>query len=792
MAVTFIIAAAVFLQVKNNAPHVGHGHEHAAGDAHHGGADSHGYHGTLLERWNAADIAGDASYKAAIKAEHHFVKASGQPWDTDFREGLGGYVPLWTWFEIPGALGDHDLKVEMAFHVDQLSSIFLLFISFVGTLVFVYANGYMKEHHDGHEVLDEGFARFFSYLALFAASMYTLILGANFAVMFIGWEGVGLCSYLLIGYYFDRRFSAKLMCADAGKKAFVANRVGDFGLMLGMFLLFWGLGTLDFQTIISILTSGEAPAAFGYSGAIITAATLLLFLGATGKSAQIPLFVWLPDAMAGPTPVSALIHAATMVTAGIYMLARLNVLYMLSPTTMLVVAIVGGLTALVAAFVGLTQRGIKKILAYSTVSQLGYMFLAMGVGAFAAGVFHVFTHAFFKACLFLAAGSIIHALHHEEDVFKMGGLKSKMPLTFAAYGLATLAIAGIFPFAGFWSKDEILYMTYLASTGGDKVYLVLYIMGVLTAAMTAFYMGRSLVLPFFGKTRMEHEAHGHDHHHHGHDDHGHGQDDHGHDDHGHHHGIPYEKVKESSPVMTSVLLTLAVASCLVGFLNVPKALNMGFLPDSVFHHFLAPVTDRGALYVASQQFGFAETTAPYGADVVGGNIVDGVVAEHSSSKEQLMAVFSVIVAALGLFLAWWLYSSGDLKKSENLARKPLLSSLWSVSWNAWWWDDIYDALFVRGGMRLYDAVLWFDKTIIDGFLVLGVGNLCRRIGVEFRRLQNGQVQVYGLVMVLGVCLFLLYFAIGLAQFLGDAKVTQKPQNSRRVGAVAAQVDVVNR
>ena len=797
MASTFVISALVFYQVATNAPHGGHGHEHAEGDKaqaaeHHGHAHAHG---TLLERWEH----GDASTRAAIKAEHHFVRASGQPWDTEFRGGLGGYVPLWTWINIPGVFGDHDLKIEMAFYVDQLSSIFLLFISFVGTLVFVYANAYMVEHHDGHEVLDPGFARFFSYLALFAASMYTLVLGANFAVMFIGWEGVGLCSYLLIGYYFDRRFSAKLMCADAGKKAFVANRVGDFGLMLGMFLLFWGLGTVDFQEVISALTSGNAPEGFGYSGTIITAATLLLFLGATGKSAQIPLFVWLPDAMAGPTPVSALIHAATMVTAGIYMLARLNVLYMLSPTTMVVVAVVGALTALVAAFVGLTQRGIKKILAYSTVSQLGYMFLAMGVGAFAAGVFHVFTHAFFKACLFLAAGSIIHALHHEEDVFKMGGLKAKMPLTFLAYLLATLAIAGIPPFAGFWSKDEILYMTYVAGSGGSVLYTVLYGMGLLTAALTAFYMGRSLVLPFFGKTRMEHEGHGHAAHSHAHHDahadHGHGHDDHGHDDHGHddhaHHGVAYEKVKESSPVMTTVLLILGAASVVVGLLNVPPALSFGILPEAKFHHFLAPVTDRGALYIAQEQFGFSGHEAPYGADVVGGNITNGEVAEHSKSKEQLLAVLSIVIAAAGLGLSWLLYSSGSLERAKNLAKKPLLAQFWSISWNAWWWDDIYDALFVRGGMRLYAAVLWFDKVIIDGFLVLGTANVCRRLGVELRRLQNGQVQVYGLVMVLGVCLFLLYFAIGLVQILGDSKVAENPQQGSRTSAVA-RVETANR
>lgn len=748
MVATFILSALIFFQVRG-----------IANEAHHDGRAAESSqvanpdNDPAIAKWNGMN----AEQQAVFKAQNLFSPAQDPqnllPWESSVRDGLGGHVHLWNWFHIPAVFGgEHTLNIDMAFHVDQLTTIFLLFVSFVGSLVFIYAIGYMREEHDGKVELDPGYARFFSYLALFAASMYILVLGANFVVMFIGWEGVGLCSYLLIGYYFSRRFSDKLTCADAGKKAFIVNRIGDFGLLVGMFLLFWGLGTLDFQQIIHQLTMGEIPSGFGYSGTIITAATLLLFLGATGKSAQIPLFVWLPDAMAGPTPVSALIHAATMVTAGVYMLARLNVLYMLSPTTLIVVALIGALTALVAAVVGCTQRGIKKILAYSTVSQLGFMFLAIGVGSFAVGIFHVFTHAFFKACLFLAAGSVIHALHHEEDVFKMGGLWSRMPRTAIAYLAATIAIAGFFPFAGFFSKDEILYMVHTASQGVSAnawLYTLLYVAGAFTALLTAFYMFRSFFLTFTGKPRMS-EA-------------------------------KYSHVHESPISMSGVLILLAVCSLIVGWFNVPSGLiPLGSL-NSLFHHFLEPVTDRGAMFVAQDVFGYTGGKVPYGALLVGEVMQDGTIYAGYHGPELMLAISSMIIAAIGLAIAWKLYRAGSLEPSEKLARKAALRPLWNISFSAWKWDDFYDAVFVNGSWRTSKAVLWVDANIVDG-IVNGSGRAARKCGVEFRRIQNGQVQVYGLVMFIGLCLFLLYFAFGLATFITQARDAEPIARHDRVSA----------
>jgi NADH-quinone oxidoreductase subunit L len=437
-----------------------------------------------------------------------------------------------------GALG-----VDAAFRIDELSVLMMLIVTGVGFLIHVYSVGYMHG--------DPAFARFFAYLNLFIFMMLVLVMADNFLLMFLGWEGVGLCSYLLIGFWHSRKFDTGgyprggATTSDAAKKAFVVNRIGDAGFLVAIFMLFNAAGTLNFETIFT-----QAPARFTYGDPLITGITLLLFLGATGKSAQIPLYVWLPDAMAGPTPVSALIHAATMVTAGVYMVARCSVLFVMAPATMETVAVVGIATALFAATMGLVQTDIKKILAYSTVSQLGYMFAGLGVGAFGAGLFHVMTHAFFKALLFLGAGAVIHALRDEQDVTKMGGLKKFMPGTYRTQLVAGLAIAGVPPLSGFFSKDEILWRAF-----SDGSFL-LWAAGWLTAGLTAFYMFRMLTLVFEGSPRFGHDAHPH----------------------------------EAPATMLVPLAILAVLSAVGGFIGVPHALGGGNIIES----WLEPVFSRSA------------------------------------------------------------------------------------------------------------------------------------------------------------------------------------------------------
>ena len=420
-----------------------------------------------------------------------------------------------------------ELNIPIGFLVDPLSMVMLLVVSGVGFIIHVYSIGYM------HGEL--GFRRFFAYLNLFVFNMLILVSANNFLLMFVGWEGVGLCSYLLIGYYYEKQSAS-----DAGKKAFVVNRVGDFGFILGLLLIFVTFGTLNFTEVFA-----AAPDKLAAGGLMVTLITLLLFLGATGKSAQIPLYTWLPDAMEGPTPVSALIHAATMVTAGVYMVARCSVMFALAPISMTVVAVIGGATAFYAATIGITQFDIKRVLAYSTISQLGYMFMACGVGAFASGIFHLMTHAFFKALLFLAAGSVMHAMSGELDMRKMGALKTKLPYTWGTYLFGTLAIAGIFPFAGFFSKDEILFYSFQRHVG-------FWILGAVAAIMTSFYMFRSLFMTFHGESRVEPET-------------------------AHH-------VHESPPIMTVPLMILAAGSLVAGLVGIPiiEGANR-------FGEFLAPV-----------------------------------------------------------------------------------------------------------------------------------------------------------------------------------------------------------
>ena len=449
-----------------------------------------------------------------------------------------------------------------------------LIVTGVGFLIHVYSIGYMHG--------DKGFWRFFTYLNLFITMMLCLVLGNNFLVMFLGWEGVGLCSFLLIGFWHDRKFEVggadkNSMTTDAAKKAFVVNRIGDFGFLIGMFLIFTTFGSLTFTDVFSKAASLQS------GSSLMFWITLCLFIGATGKSAQIPLFVWLPDAMAGPTPVSALIHAATMVTSGIYMIARCSILFALAPATMQIVAVVGICTAVFAASIGLVQNDIKKVLAYSTVSQLGYMFLALGVGAFTAGIFHVMTHAFFKALLFLGSGAVIHAMHEEQDIQKMGGLKKYLPITFITFLIGTIAIAGIPPFAGFFSKDEILWKAY--SQGN----IVLWLLGAIGAALTAFYMFRLVSLTFENEPRFDS-----------------------------HHTHPHEAPK----TMTIPLIILAVLSIVGGFVGIPEALG----GRNAIEKFLEPIFEKAQFRLPLHH-------------------------EGSHTMEYMLMAVSVVIAVASIFYA---------------------------------------------------------------------------------------------------------------------------------------------
>jgi NADH-quinone oxidoreductase subunit L len=525
------------------------------------------------------------SFLAAVEVVREFTQLSpGQiPWVQKY----------FTWIAAGNFRAGFDLQI------DQLTVVMLMVVTGVGFLIHIYSTGYMA-----HE---SGYYRFFSYLNLFMFFMLILVMAANYVLLFVGWEGVGLCSYLLIGFYF-----LKNSASDAGKKAFIVNRIGDFGFMLGMFLLFRTFGTLDFVTVFSKAAPMQADA-MGHFG-IMTVACLLLFMGATGKSAQLPLYVWLPDAMEGPTPVSALIHAATMVTAGVYVVARSHVLFMHAPTAMLVVAVVGCATAIFAATIGLVQTDIKKVLAYSTVSQLGYMFLACGVGAFSAGIFHLMTHAFFKALLFLAAGSVIHAMGGEQDMRHMGGLSKKIKWTYITMLTATLAITGAPLFAGFFSKDAILLSAFQSENGGAGTGRTLYAVGLFAALLTSFYMFRLIFLTFFGKPRYdEHHVH----------------------------------VHESPWSMLGPLVILAVLSIFGGWFALPSFWGG---PD-YFANFLAPVFSGG-------ESAAAETAA--------------------HALELPLAAVAVVTALIGFSIAFWLYISRPgkaeaLAKSMSGAYNTLLN-----------------------------------------------------------------------------------------------------------------------
>ena len=609
-------------------------------------------------------------------------------------------------------IGSGALQIPLSFRLDPLAAVMILVITGIGSLIHLYSTSYM------HEESDSEYARYFSYLNLFAAFMLVLVLGANFPVMFIGWEGVGLCSYLLIGFWFT-----KPSAADAGKKAFVVNRIGDFGFILGMLWLFAELGTLDFQQVASAVAALPP----GTSEATFTAITLLLFLGATGKSAQLPLYVWLPDAMEGPTPVSALIHAATMVTAGVYMIGRNAVLFSAAPATLDVVAVVGVTTALLAGTIALVQTDIKRVLAYSTVSQLGYMFLAMGVGAFAGGIFHLYTHAFFKALLFLGAGAVIHALHGEQDLRHMGGLKKGLPITYWTFLIGTLAIAGFPGLAGFFSKDEILWKTFASG------HPVLWAMAVITAFLTAFYMFRLLYLAFFGERRhAPAAAPAHGGHHHTPDGadpqvpvraHGTAAPHVGHEPpaaHGAHlHDAP-------SP-MAIALVVLAAGSLLAGYVGIPHALG----GHNQIEAFLAPAFR-------------AAGAAP----------AEAAPAHDQTALELALMAFSVAVALGGIALATMMYLRQPGRAAAVAAR---FRGAYQLLLNKYYVDEIYDAAIVQPIKRIAMA-LWrgIDAVIIDGS-VNAVGLTVRGWSAVLRRLQTGSVRAYAMSLLIGVVTIVGYY-----------------------------------
>ncbi len=565
----------------------------------------------------------------------------------------------------------------VGFQLDPLSSVMALVVTGVGFLIHVYSVGYMS-----HE---RAFARYFVYLNLFMFAMLMLVLANNYLLMFVGWEGVGLCSYLLIGYWYEKQSAS-----DAGKKAFIVNRIGDFGFLLGVFLIFWTFGSVSFTDVFAripllrdsgVLTAGMA-----------TAITLLLFLGATGKSAQIPLYVWLPDAMEGPTPVSALIHAATMVTAGVYMVARSSALFLLSPDAMSVVAVIGAATAIFSATIGICQTDIKRVLAYSTVSQLGYMFLACGVGAFAAGIFHLMTHAFFKALLFLGSGSVIHALSGEQDMRKMGGVRRYLPVTFVTMFAATLAISGIPGLSGFFSKDEILWQSFSSPHGSPALWFV----GALAAGITAFYMFRLVFLTFYGGSRMDPEVEKH--------------------------------VHESPWTMTVPLSILAVLSVAGGWVGIPASLG----GDNRFEEWLAPV------------FRSVAAAGAHGA---------ATGAHPSVSLEFGLMGISVGVALAGIGIAYFLYRLRTSKPAEIARRVP---ALYDLVYHKYYVDEIYEWAVVRrvvdGSVWLWQM---FDALFIDG-IVNGIADGVRSAGDRVRRLQAGIVGGYAFSLLAGAVLLVGY------------------------------------
>ena len=599
-------------------------------------------------------------------------------------------------------------SADWGFLLDPLSAVMILVVTGIGFLIHVYSTGYMAH--------DNGYYRFFGYLNLFIFFMLMLVLANNYTLLFVGWEGVGLCSYLLIGFYFQKKSAG-----DAGKKAFIVNRVGDAGFILGMLLMFSVLGTVRFVDVNAALRSGHFHAETMGFGAL-SAMALLFFIGATGKSAQFPLYVWLPDAMEGPTPVSALIHAATMVTAGVYMVARSAALFQLTPQTLNIVAGIGAFTAIFAATIGLVQNDIKRVLAYSTVSQLGYMFLALGVGAYWVAIFHLFTHAFFKALLFLGSGSVIHAMGGEQDMRHMGGLKDKIPITHWTMWVGSVAIAGIPGFAGFFSKDEILWQTY-SSPSGSKV---LWFVGLATAGLTAFYMWRLMNMTFYGKSHVSPEKAAH--------------------------------IHESPASMTVPLVLLAAGGMFAGWLSVPHAWSLLSERFHGFEHWLEPAFSSAAAEAAQ-----------------GG--------AHDASTEWILMAISVAVAIIGIVVARYFYNhKPEVPDTLEKSLKPLHGLLY----NKYYVDEVYDFLFVNGlckgggeALGAFDrnvvdgavngagwltrfssrVSMWWDTWIVDGAVRLGSFTV-KLLSYPVCILQTGRVQAYALFVVVGVLVFFGYYLAG--------------------------------
>ncbi len=588
-------------------------------------------------------------------------------------EGTPIEVSLFSWMQVGG------LDIRFSYELDQLSLLMGMIVTGVGSLIHLYSIGYMHG--------DQGYYKFFAYLNLFIFAMNNLILGDNFVVMFLGWEGVGLCSYLLIGFWYK-----DMMKAEAAQKAFIANRIGDFAMIIAMLMVFRLTGSLSFDALNEASAAGLGDQGFWIG--------LLIFIAATGKSAQIPLFVWLPDAMAGPTPVSALIHAATMVTSGIYLIARLNPVFSASPELMAIIVVVAALTAIIAALIALAQNDIKKVLAYSTVSQLGFMFMALGAGAYTAAIFHVMTHAFFKACLFLGSGSVIHAMEHlhtvpdPQDIRTMGGLRKYMPATGTTFWISTLAISGIIPLAGFFSKDEILASLFLFDLEAFSLYKVVWGVASITAILTAVYMTRLTMLTFEGTARFPEAKHPH----------------------------------ESPSLMTIPLWILAGLAVVGGFLGLPYLIGHG--EYHVINHWLEPVITNNA----------------------------AIEAHATTSKEIFLILFSSLLAIAAVLLTRNLYRKHGLAADERLQR--IFGGLFGVMEKKFYVDELYQAILIRPFMSLGKRVLtWFDNTVVDG-AVNGSGFVVGNIGETFRRLQSGLISNYLVIITTGVVAMLAFLIFG--------------------------------